>query len=83
MRGIRNKKKRIKIFNYLKERLKNGLILLQETHSTNEDLENWSNELNCKLLLNSHTSIKSPSETGKNFKIRKLLMNIKDLIMGE
>ena len=57
VRGLRNKNKRIKIFNYLKERLKIGLILLQETHSVVEDLENWSNELDCKLLLNSHTSM--------------------------
>ena len=57
VRGLRNKKKRIKIFNYLKDRLKKGLILLQETHSTSDDLEKWSNELECKLLLNSHTSM--------------------------
>ena len=57
VRGLRNKKKRVKIFNYLKDRLKKGLILLQETHSTRDDLEKWSNELECKLLLNSHTSM--------------------------
>ena len=45
VKGLRRKEKRIKIFNYLKQKVQKGVILLQETHSTKDDLESWSNDL--------------------------------------
>ena len=56
VKGLRRKEKRIKIFNYLKQKLQKGVILLQETHSTKDDLESWSNDLGYKILLNDGTS---------------------------
>jgi hypothetical protein len=53
------------MFNYLKQKLQKGVILLQETHSTNDDLESfstnddlesWSNDMGYKILLNNGTS---------------------------
>ena len=56
VKGLRRTNKRVKIFNYLKEKVKKGVLLLQETHSTNDDLEAWSNEMGYKILLNNGTS---------------------------
>ena len=36
--------------------MQKGVILLQETHSTKDDLESWSNDLGYKILLNDGTS---------------------------
>ena len=55
-KGLRQENKRVKIFNFLKEKVADGIIMLQETHSIDSDLENWSNELNYYIFLNSGTS---------------------------
>ena len=52
-RGLRDTNKRIKIFDFLKSKQKQGIIMLQETHSVAEDLERWQNELGYKTFLNS------------------------------
>ena len=56
VKGLRRKEKRTKMFNYLKQKLQKGVILLQETHSTKDDLESWSNDMGYKILLNNGTS---------------------------
>lgn len=56
VKGLRHKEKRIFFFNYLKQKLQKGVVLLQETHSTNDDLESWSNDMGYKRLLNNGTS---------------------------
>ena len=74
VKGLRRTNKRIKIFNYLKEKLKKGVLLLQETHSTNDDLEAWSNEMGYKILLNNGTSNSRGTLIGisKNFEYKIL-----------
>ena len=41
VRGLQNKNKRIKIFNYIKERNASGICLLQETHSDENVYKSW------------------------------------------
>ena len=55
-KGLRQDLKRVKIFNFLREKVPSGIILLQETHSVDLDLEKWSNKLNCDIFLNSGAS---------------------------
>ena len=47
--GLGNKKKRQKVFTYLKDKLKNGFVFLQETHSTEnfekERKSQWGGEI--------------------------------------
>ena len=38
VKGLRQKVKRIKVFNYVKGKLKSGFIFMQETHSIQNDL---------------------------------------------
>jgi len=56
VKGLRQKSKRVKIFNFLKTKVPCGIMMLQETHCVDSDLEEWSNELNCNVFLNSGTS---------------------------
>ena len=43
-RGLKQKHKRIKIFNYAKEKVKNGFVFFQETHTVKEDRNLWKKE---------------------------------------
>ena len=52
VKGLRQKVKRIKVFNYVKEKLKNGFIFMQETHSIQNDFLSWQNEWGSQLILN-------------------------------
>ena len=52
VKGLQQKNKRIKIFNYLKENLKNGCALLQETHSDNKNEKKWASDWRGKLYQN-------------------------------
>ena len=56
VRGLRGRDKRIKIFDYLNDKTKNGIFLLQETHSTCEVITNWSHDWGSMLKCNSGTS---------------------------
>ena len=49
-KGLRDEHKRNKIFAYFKSLVKSGIIMFQETHSIEEDLETWTNELGMKIL---------------------------------
>ena len=40
----------------MKKKLQKGVVLLQETHYTNEDLESWSKVMSYKIFLNNGTS---------------------------
>ena len=53
--GLGDKKKRQKVFSYVKEKVKSGLFFLQETHSTPQLESKWKNEWNGKLFF-SHGS---------------------------
>ena len=56
VKGVRNKEKRIKIFNFCKDKGKSGIILLQETHSIKKDVAKWKNEWGGDLYLNHGSS---------------------------
>ena len=55
-RGLKQNQKRVKIFNYLKEKAKSGIFLLQETHSTEEEKNKLRIDWVGDLLLNHGTS---------------------------
>ena len=45
IKGIQNKNKHLSIIEYFKNKIgKNGILFLQETHSTTSDEEKWENE---------------------------------------
>ena len=44
VKGLRDKCKRNKNFSYLKDKVKNGFVMLQETHSIENDFANWKHE---------------------------------------
>ena len=79
VRGLKQKIKRTKIFNYIKEKLKNGFVFMQETHSIQDDLVLWQNEWGGQLLLNHGTSNSKGTliAFSDNFEF-KLLKNISD-----
>ena len=55
-KGLRDELKRNKIFSHYKSLVKSGIIMFQETHSIEEDLETWTNELGMKTFLNHGSS---------------------------
>ena len=56
-KGLRNDVKRNKVFSHFMQKIKSGVLMLQETHSIENDRETWSNELNpYKIYLNHGTS---------------------------
>ena len=73
-RGLRDKHKRIKIFNFLKSKQHCGVIMIQESHSVNSDLESWKNELGYNVYLNSGTSLARGTLIGfsKNFEFENI-----------
>ena len=54
-RGIRDKTKRILIFNWLQKSYP-GIILLQETHSVKEDEKQWKKEWEGQIYFSHGTS---------------------------
>ena len=54
--GLQQKTKRIKIFNYVKEKVFKGIVMLQETHSSIKDVKQWENEWDGDILQNHGTS---------------------------
>ena len=43
--GLKSSKKRIKMFEYFREKISNnGIIFLQETHSSEDTFNNWGND---------------------------------------
>ena len=55
-RGLRNKNKRIGLFQWLKDRYK-GIIFLQETHSVDADEEKWEREWGSKINFAHDSSV--------------------------
>ena len=74
---MQDKKKRIKINNYLREKIGLGIVLLQETHSTAKDSMKWKEEWGGQLYQNHGTSnsrgvsIGFTNDFEKNKKTRK------------
>ena len=64
-RGLRQTKKRVAIFKFLKKK-QNSITLLQETHSVPTDVETWKKEWGGHLGLWGNDSSKSPGELEKS-----------------
>ena len=56
VKGLQNKEKRVQIFNFCKEKGKNGIVLLQETHSSLKDVRKWKKEWGSDIYLNHGSS---------------------------
>ena len=57
VKGLQNKSKRLQIFDFCKDKLKNnGLVMLQETHSCKRDEKVWKKNWNSDLFQNHGTS---------------------------
>ena len=56
VKGLQNREKRIKIFNFCKEKGKNGIVMLQETHSSVKDEVKWENDWGADVFFNHGTS---------------------------
>ena len=56
VKGLQNKEKRIQIFNFCKEKGRNGIVLLQETHSSVKDVRKWKKEWGSDIYLNHGSS---------------------------
>jgi len=79
VRGIRQKVKRVKIFNYIKDKLKNGFAFMQETHSDQNVTSLWKNEWGGDVIFN-HGESNSRGiliAFSENFEF-KLLQNLSD-----
>ena len=51
VKGIQNKSKRVSVVEYLKKKLgNNGILFLQETHSTFNDENIWKNDVNVPVF---------------------------------
>jgi exonuclease III len=55
VRGIRNSTKRLRIFNWLKDK-KADIVYLQETYSSNTDITQWRNEWDGDIHISSGTN---------------------------
>ena len=56
VRGLQQAPKRIKIFNYIREKLKNGFAFFQETHSSENSCLSWRQDWKGDLIYNHGTS---------------------------
>ena len=79
--GLGEKKKRQKVFTFVRDKLKSGLVFLQETHSTEKSEKEWksqwggniyfshgtSNSTGCAIAFSDNFSVKIVSETKDSF----------------
>ena len=57
--GLKSSEKRIKMFEYFREKIsKNGITFLQETHSSKDPFNNWRNDFKGEVF-SSHFSLNS------------------------
>ena len=56
VRGLQQHPKRVKIFNYISEKLKNGFAFFQETHSSEDSCLSWRQDWRGEMLFNHGTS---------------------------
>ena len=57
VRGINQTPKRITIFDYISEKLKNGFAFFQEIHSSEDSCLSWRQDWRGEMLLNYGTRI--------------------------
>ena len=52
--GLKSSKKRLKMFEYFREEIsKNGIIFLQETHSSEDTFNNWQNDFKGEVFFSN------------------------------
>ena len=77
VRGLLNKNKRLKTINYLKSKLTDGIIFLQETHSSVNNEIQWKNKLNTQSFFSHGKSnpcgVLTAYYGSKNFILRNQL----------
>ena len=57
VKGLQNKTKRLQIFNFCKDKIKNnGMVMLQETHSCSKDARVWKNDWGGEIYQNHGSS---------------------------
>ena len=56
VKGLREKVKRTTIFYFLEDKLKEGIVCLQETHSSEDVHNTWKKEWKSDFFLNDSTS---------------------------
>ena len=93
--GLGNKSKRQKVFIYLRDRLKNGFVFLQETHSVQNLEKEWksqwggdiffshgkSNSTGCAIAFSKNCSVKIISQAkDENGRLLILEASIQDKI---
>ena len=78
VRGLKNRLKRLKLFNYLKTQ-KFDLVCLQESHITNNDIQIWEKEWGGKLFYNVGTG----HSKGEVILVSKLFSGTVDLIRAQ
>ena len=60
VKGLRSIKKRIKLFEFYKKKItSNGIIFLQETHSSTDDIISWKDDFNGELIFFGHGTTNS------------------------
>ena len=60
--GLNSSKKRIKMFEYLREKIANNRILfLQETHSSHDTVINWRDDFKGELFFHMEPEIHTAS----------------------
>ena len=75
VKGLQNKVKRISIFNFCKDKIRNnGIVLLQESHSSRKDVKRWKSEWGADIYLNHGSSNSSGTliAFSKNFEKKNL-----------
>ena len=53
VKALQNREKIIKIFDYCKEKGKNGIVMLQKTYSCSKDVVKWENEWGSDVFFKS------------------------------
>ena len=79
VKGLQNKSKRLQIFNFCKEKIKNnGLVMLQETHSAKRDEKAWKKNWNGEIFQNHGTSNSRGVLIGFSERFEKKVLNYVD-----
>ena len=72
VKGLQTYKKRLKLFNYFKNKIfPNGIIFLQETHSTKENEIKWKDKFDGDLYFSHGKSNSCGGLIGFSFTVKK------------
>ena len=81
--GLKSSKKRIKMFEYFREKISNnGIIFLQKTHSSEDTFNNWRNDFKGEVFF-PHGSTSSCGVMIGYLGSKKFQLNKIKMIMAE